>query len=125
MAALGIGGAGAFAVLAAWRPYALGATASLLGLGFYLTYRKPRTARDACGCERPRANRAGRVALWVATAVVLLVAASPRLLAAVSTEGQVRAVPGESLERGRLDAYVAAIDALGYEARAITVSPAP
>jgi mercuric ion transport protein len=82
LAALGIGGAGATAALGAYRPYLLAGTAALLGAGFYFTYRKPRVAAgDACGCERPRANRAGRVGLWLATVVVVLVAAAPPLLA--------------------------------------------
>ncbi len=162
VAALGIGGAGAFAALAAYRPYVLGATASLLALGFHLTYRAPRAA-DACGCQRPRANRAGRIGLWLATALVAGLAASPTLLAAISARRPVPAAAGAELShavllvrgvdcqacampirraltnvgglhdvtldvsartvgvtyepaRGRLDAYVAAIDALGYEA---------
>src|SRR5579875_1214121 len=65
LAALGIGGAGAFAVIGAYRPYILGVTAVLLAGGFYLTYRKPRASAvggDACGCEQPspKAGRAGK-----------------------------------------------------------------
>src|SRR5260221_14472583 len=69
LAALGIGGAGAFAALGAYRPYILAGTAVLLAGGFYLTYRKPRAAveGDACGCEKPKASRAGRIGLWIAT----------------------------------------------------------
>ncbi len=81
LVALGVGGAGAVAALGAYRPYLLGATAALLGAGFYFTYRRPRASADWCGCERPRANRAGRIALWISTVVVVLVAASPPLLA--------------------------------------------
>lgn len=82
LAALGVGGAGASAAVSAYRPYLLAGTAVLLGAGFYFTYRKPRVAPgDACGCERPRASRAARIGLWVAAAIVLLVAAAPPLLA--------------------------------------------
>jgi mercuric ion transport protein len=82
LAALGIGGAGATAALGAYRPYLLLGTAALLGAGFTFTYRKPRVVGgDACGCERPRANRAGRIGLWLATVVVAVVAAAPPLLA--------------------------------------------
>jgi mercuric ion transport protein len=163
LAALGVGGAGAFALLAAYRPHILAVTALLLGVGFYLTYRRPRVAEgDACGCERPKASRAGRVGLWGASAVVVLLAAAPPLLAAVShrapipvgtarVEHTVISVQGLDCEAcaapirsalvkvggfhdlaldlkaqsvtvtyesapGRLDAYVAAINALGYEA---------
>ncbi|HSQ67465.1 MAG TPA: heavy-metal-associated domain-containing protein [Polyangiaceae bacterium] len=164
LAALGVGGAGAFATLAAFRPYILGVTAALLAAGFYLTYRRPRAASaDACGCERRTTRRAGRVGLWLAAALVLLFAASPTLLAraldrpakaapsgvrtetvtfdvkgidceacavplrrALAKVGGFHAlsldVPGQTAAvlyepaPGRLEAYVAAIDELGYEA---------
>ena len=159
LAALGVGGVGAFAKLAAFRPYILSSTVALLAAGFYLTYRKPRD----CGCERRGANRPGKVGLWIAAVLVLLVALAPTLLArgldprataapsGVATETVAIKVAGadcqacavhlkkalakvggfHSLELdvpsqtivvtyepapGRLDAYLAAIDALGYEA---------
>lgn len=165
LAALGIGGAGALAALSAYRPYILVATAALLGLGFYLTYRKPRAVEgDACGCERPGAGRAGKVGLWGATLLVALFAASPTIIACVSdarskpvaatgvkTETAVISVQGADCEAcasnmktalsevggfhdleldlasqtvrvtyepgpGRVDAYVAALNDIGYEA---------
>jgi mercuric ion transport protein len=84
LAALGVGGAGAFATLSAFRPYILVGTAALLAVGFYLTYRKPKVvAGDACGCEKPNrtASRAGQIGLWAATAMIVLFAASPTILA--------------------------------------------
>jgi mercuric ion transport protein len=174
LAALGIGGAGAFAVLAAYRPYILGVTAVLLAGGFYLTYRKPRAAAgaasvgDACGCEQPSPNagRAGKIGLWIATAMALVFAAAPNLLACLANRSHQAAgattagaavahatihVEGMDCEAcathirgalakaggfhdltldlkaktvtvayepapGRLQAYVAAINDLGYEA---------
>jgi len=170
LAALGIGGAGAFAVLGAYRPYILGATAVMLAGGFYLTYRKPRAAAegDACGCEKPnpKAGRAGKIGLWFATGLVLVFAAAPNLIACIANRGHDAAVattPGATVEHatirvegmdckacgvhirgalakvggfhnmtldleaqkitvgyepgaGRLQAYVAAINDLGYEA---------
>lgn len=167
LAALGVGGAGATAALAAYRPYLLAGTALMLGGGFYFTYRRPRVAAaDACGCERPRTNRVGRIGLWLATVVVVLVAAAPPLLArwadahrpAASTSSDANlakvtiGVQGIDCEAcaaplrkalaqvggfrdleldipkqtitvlyepapGRLAAYAAAIDDLGYEAK--------
>ena len=159
LGALGIGGAGAFARLAALRPYILGITVALLAVGFYLTYRRPRD----CGCEHRVANRAGRVGLWIATVLVLLFAVAPALVARGLDQHATAAAPGVATETvairvegadceacavhlkralakvggfhdlvldvlsqtitvtyepepGRLEAYVAAIDALGYEA---------
>lgn len=84
LAALGVGGAGAFAGIGAYRPYILAGTAALLAAGFYLSYRKPKAASgDACGCARPNkaASRVGRIGLWVAAIFVVSFAASPTLLA--------------------------------------------
>ncbi len=75
-AALGLGGAGLLIRLEPWRPYFAAFTLALLAVGFYLTYRRPRpapadaSAGPACDCALPRANRFGRVMLWLATAVV-------------------------------------------------------
>ncbi len=165
LAALGVGGAGALATLSAYRPYILVVTVVLLGAGYYLTYRPPRAA-DGCGCERPRASRAGKLGLWLATVAVALFAAFPVLGArlarardaddladnpSVLTAKAVLRVQGVDCEAcsahlgaamkkvggfhglkldlrtktvtvryepapGRLEAYVAAIDELGYEA---------
>jgi mercuric ion transport protein len=172
LAALGIGGAGALAVLGTYRPYVLGLTAVLLAGGFYLTYRRPRAAEgDACGCERPHraAGRAGKIGLWLATAMVALFALSPQLIACVAGKSEARAASGPVMRAtlrvegmdceacsvniqgaltqaggfralkvdlasqtisvqyepaaGRLDAYLAAIDELGYEAS--LPAPAP
>lgn len=75
---LGIGGAASAVALKPYRPYLLVLTAVMLGFGFYLAYRRPATD---CGpgqaCEMPRANRAGRVALWIATIVILIVVTFP------------------------------------------------
>lgn len=88
LAVLGIGGAGAFATLAAYRPYILVVTVALLGAGFYLTYRRPKGSPGAaCDCERPSSRRAGKIGLWIATALVALFAASPTLIARTSGAG--------------------------------------
>ena len=170
LAALGVGGAGAFATLAAYRPYVLGVTVVLLGLGFYLTYRTPEAVMDeTCGCDPPNGTvragkRAGKIGLWGATALVALFASAPPLLARVAAhrspvdtstdvalEHAVLEVHGMDCEAcavsvrqtlqkvggfrdltldlktqsitvtyepapGRLDAYLAAVNQLGYEA---------
>jgi mercuric ion transport protein len=80
LSVLGIGGAGAFARIAAYRPYVLGVTVVLLGAGFYFTYRVPPVVEgDACGCERSRWPRTGKIALWLATIAVVFLAAFPNL----------------------------------------------
>jgi mercuric ion transport protein len=87
---------GASALFDAWRPYLLGLTFGLLGLGFYFAYR-PRKEHCAPGsaCAMPVNKRSGRLMLWLATAAVVLFAAFPYysgrvaefLLSRVSVQG--------------------------------------
>ena len=76
---------GASALFDAWRPYLLGLTFGLLGLGFYFAYR-PRREQCAPGsaCAIPTTNRSGRLMLWLATAAVVLFAAFPYYSGAVA-----------------------------------------
>lgn len=84
-AVLGLSGAGLLVKLEAYRPLLAVVTVVLLGSGFYLTYRRPRLAGSgasggpACDCAVPVANRLGRLALWVAAAVVAAFLAFPYL----------------------------------------------
>ena len=77
-ATLGIAGAAAAQRLEPLRPYLLVATYGLLAWAFYSTYRPEQ--RD-CGpgeaCEMPATNRAGKIALWMVAAVVLLATTFP------------------------------------------------
>jgi hypothetical protein len=76
---------GASALFDVWRPYLLGLTFGLLGLGFYFAYR-PRKEQCAPGsaCAMPVTNRSGRLMLWLATAAVILFAAFPYYSGAVA-----------------------------------------
>jgi MerT mercuric transport protein len=76
---------GASALFDTWRPYLLGLTSGLLGLGFYFAYR-PLKARCAPGsaCAMPVTNRSGRLMLWLATVAVILFAAFPYYSGAVA-----------------------------------------
>jgi len=106
LAALGVGGASAFATLGAFRPYILGVTAALLAGGFYLTYRKPQVTAggDACFCDssKPKANRAARIGLWTATALVVVFASAPPLLAAATHAAPVPVAAGQSVEQATI-----------------------
>lgn len=76
---------GASAMFDAWRPYLLGLTFGLLGLGFYFAYR-PRKEQCAPGsaCAMPATKRCERLLLWLATAGVVLFAAFPYYSGAVA-----------------------------------------
>lgn len=83
LAVLGIGGAGLLLKLEPYRPYFIAITIGLLGVGFCVTYRKPKAVASGaeCTCERPRIHRFGKAMLWVATALALLALAFPYLAA--------------------------------------------
>ena len=77
-ALLGIGGAGLLVKFEPFRPYFIVVTFALLGTGFYFTYRKPKleaapstAGGPECACPAPRANRAGKIMLWIATILVV------------------------------------------------------
>jgi mercuric ion transport protein len=76
-ALLGLGGAGLLVKFEPYRPYFVAVTVALLGTGFYFTYRKPKAVAATteggpeCACPAPRANRAGKIMLWVATVLVV------------------------------------------------------
>lgn len=77
-ALLGIGGAAAAQRLEPLRPYLLASTVALLGAAFYFTYRPPVAECGPDGsCEMPQANRAGKVTLWLAAALVLAATTFP------------------------------------------------
>lgn len=76
---------GASALFDAWRPYLLGLTFGMLGLGFYSAYRP---AKEQCApgsaCAIPNTRRSGRLMLWLATGAVILFAAFPYYSGAVA-----------------------------------------
>jgi MerT mercuric transport protein len=76
---------GASALFNAWRPYLLGLTFGLLGMGFYFAYRPPKTqCAPGSACGMPVTNRSGRLMLWLATMAVILFAAFPYYSGAVA-----------------------------------------
>lgn len=82
LALLGLGGNALLAKFEPYRPYFMVITFALLGMGFWLQYRKPKAAveGDGCDCPAPRASRAGKIMLWVATVVVTGFLAFPYLV---------------------------------------------
>lgn len=77
---LGVSGAG-LSRFQPLSPYFLGATAFFLVLGFWLLDREERAACEpGKPCADPAARRRMKVVLWIATAVAVVVATSPRWL---------------------------------------------
>ncbi len=81
---LGASGFAASAVFEKWRPVFLVVTVALLGLAWYLTYRKPKAACEAgSACSTEPVAKWNQVVLWLATAFVLMAAAFPTLSSAI------------------------------------------
>lgn len=78
---LGLGSFAAAAWFAQWRPFLLAVTFALLGLAWYLTYRRPKADCKDGSCARPP-GKAARVSLWLGTLVALAAAIYPELPAA-------------------------------------------
>ena len=101
---LGLGTALA-ATFAPLRPYFLALSASLLALGFYSVYRKPKPAQvcegAVCSPQAPR-RRAAKAMLWLATIAVLALALFPqyggKLVGASTTPTPVKHVALENSE---------------------------
>ena len=74
---LGVSGAVAAAGLAPYRPYLLGLSAILLGVGFWLFYRPPLAAGTACP---PVMGRWTRTVLWSATALTAFAVVVPYIV---------------------------------------------
>jgi len=76
---------GASALFDVWRPYLLGLTFGLLGLGFYFAYRPQKTqCAPGSACAIPATKRSGRLMLWLATVAVILFATFPFYSGAVA-----------------------------------------
>ncbi len=79
--ALGLGSFAASAWFAQWRPVFLTVTFVLLGLAWYLTYRRPKADCADGSCALPP-GKAARISLWLGTLMALAVAIYPSLPAA-------------------------------------------
>ena len=79
---LGVGGAVVLARLAFLLPYALIASAALLGIGFWLAYRRPALCAD--GTCVPASRRTLQWVVWISTVIVAaltVVALNARVMA--------------------------------------------
>lgn len=85
---LGLGGAGLAAGLTQYRPLFLGVTAVLLGVAFYVTYRKQEVACADGSCELRSGGKGIKAALWVIAAFAAGLATFPSWSALVLRSSQ-------------------------------------
>ena len=113
---LGLGSFAASAWFAQWRPVFLTVTFVLLGLAWYLTYRRPKVDCADGSCARPP-GKAARVSLWVGTIVALSAAVYPWLPAIGHDSSSAAAVaPGDVRFGVRVPSMDCAACATGIEA---------
>lgn len=98
LAVLGVGGAGLFSKFENLRPYLFGLTAILLGLAFFFTYRKRKVKCEDGSCKIHKASKWNKIALWAATALIVLFMAFPYLIGALKTDSGNNQMNGEISE---------------------------
>jgi len=74
-------GAGALSAasltLVPYRPWFIGATTLIIGIGFYTAYRPVRTECAPDGSCTPQSRRTARGVMWIAAAIAALLVAFP------------------------------------------------
>ncbi len=87
---LGVSGAwiSGLSKLEPFRPYFAAFTLGLLGLGFYLVYRKPKEACEpGSACANPTSRKRNKTALWIISVAAVALLASPYVLPSVFAGG--------------------------------------
>ena len=77
LAIAGLGGGALLLRLTPLRPYFLAATGLLLAGAFVFTYRRSDECEPGESCTIPRVRKLQRILLWIATILVVVIAAFP------------------------------------------------
>ncbi|RMF62005.1 MAG: hypothetical protein D6743_12720 [Calditrichaeota bacterium] len=80
LALVGAGSLGFAAAFERYRPYFVFLTLVLLGLGFYLTYRKREVQCEDGTCRVESAGRLNKILLWISAGLALIFMFFPQLL---------------------------------------------
>jgi copper chaperone CopZ len=81
LAITGAGSLNAFADFEKYRPYFIGLTAILLGLAFYMTYRKREVKCEDGSCQIQSVGKWNKIGVWSATMIAAFAIAYPYLAA--------------------------------------------
>lgn len=79
LAILGVGTAGSIAVLSGFRLYFVGLTVVLLGIAFYLNYRKREVRCEDGTCKVVTGERWSKISVWIGTIIAAVIIAIPYL----------------------------------------------
>lgn len=119
---LGLGGFAAASVFAKWRPFFLAVTCVLLGLSWYLTYRRAKeTCREGSVCAGHSVPLWNKIMLWAATIVVAGTVAFPFYLGAVARWAQESPRAAENRASGEAAALQVKIPSMDCRACAASI----
>jgi copper chaperone CopZ len=90
---IGVGSIGAFSVFETYRPYFVGLTVIMLGLAFYLTYRKREVTCEDGSCKVEHAGKWNKISVWGATLLAAVAIAFPYYGASLITSAQATPAP--------------------------------
>jgi mercuric ion transport protein len=76
---LGVGSIAAFSAFEIYRPYLIGLTVALIGLAFYLTYRKREVKCEDGTCKIESASKWAKTGVWTVTILAGLAVGFPYL----------------------------------------------
>jgi copper chaperone CopZ len=93
VALIGAGSIGAFSAFETYRPYFIGLTAILLGVAFYMTYRKREVKCEDGSCKIQGAGKWNKIGVWSATFIAALAISYPYLAAKPSATANAAFAP--------------------------------
>jgi mercuric ion transport protein len=93
VALIGAGSIGAFSTFETYRPYFIGLTAILLGVAFYMTYRKREVKCEDGSCKIQGAGKWNKIGVWTATIIAALAIGYPYLAAKPSATANAAFAP--------------------------------
>jgi mercuric ion transport protein len=94
LAIVGVGGISLFSAFVKYRPYFIGFTAILLGLAFYLTYRKREVVCEDGSCKIESAAKWNKITVWLATLIAAGAIAFPFVDGVSTAEVNTSIIPG-------------------------------
>lgn len=94
----GLGSAGLFLKFKNLRPYFMGMTGVLLGLAFYLTYKKRKVKCEDGTSKIKRVPKWNKISLWVTTILVVFSLAFPQLVGLLNSSFGIDQMKGEISE---------------------------
>lgn len=97
VALIGVGSISAFSIFETYRPYLIGFPVVILGLAFYLTYRKREVKCEDGTCKIENAGKWSKISLWLAAVIAITAILFPYFGASSSAATNISDVPGTTV----------------------------